>query len=965
MSYFYENYQNVSYPIQFEDSDGLRNAQLGAIHAITSHFTLSESKPALVVMPTGSGKTAVLILTAFTQRAKRVLVITPSKLVRGQIYEEFSKLITLKRLKVIPQKNPTPVTYEVKKYLNEQDYISELNKYDVIVSTPNSIYESIKESKSVDENLFDLILVDEAHHSSAKSWKAILEYFKKTKKVLFTATPFRRDKKEIRGELVYSYPLSKAFDDKIFGEVQFYPLQQTHKPKDIELAKKAEEIFNRDREEGYDHYLFVRTNSKNNAKELLNIYTHNTKLNLNIIDSSKTFRHIKSTIKKLGEHELDGIICVDMLGEGFDFPKLKIAAIHSPHKSLAATLQFIGRFVRTNASEIGTAKFIAIEDDELEIENHRLYSQDSIWKDKIVDMSEGRIRQESEVREVLKTFVELDKEKDEHCDLSIYNLNPYFHAKIYKVDDFIVSENIEIPNQEIVEHYYSEEINSIIIISKETLKPKWILNDDLVNIKYNLFLIFYEKKNGLLFINSSIKTIEFYDFIVNQFTSHKPIRISKYQLNKVLIDIDDTEFFNIGLANRMGSSGESYKILTGPSTQNVLHKSDGRLYSNGHIFGRGKSNDEYVTIGYSSGSKIWSNCYDQIPNFIKWCSELSNKMFSEKAVKTNSGFDYLPIGQTIDMFPSNVFFVTWNYSTFMSPPIVEITGSHNDTSSFQLLDFEIEVIKNGTKNSNSVDLLLKNEIYSIPITYSFDEHFELITVSEFGFKLIVNSHEVDLDSYLNENPLQFYLTENFQMIMNNELHSPPEGELIPFDEENILPFDWENYGTDVMTEFGTDNSIHTTLKNYFLSQDLNIIIYDHGSGEIADFITIESEDIVKVKLYHVKASHGEIATSNRVGEVYEVAGQSVKSLLWLNNKSSFFKHIKRRTVDSEEKYLKGELDSLETILDSNKRIEFEIIVVQPGISKSKLTRKIGEILAASEIYILEGGNKKFTVWGSK
>ena len=49
-----------------------------------------------------------------------------------------------------------------------------------------------------------------------------------------------------------------------------------------------------------------------------------------------------------------------MLGEGFDFPNLKIAAIHSPHKSLVSTLQFIGRFARTNAENIGTAKFIAM-----------------------------------------------------------------------------------------------------------------------------------------------------------------------------------------------------------------------------------------------------------------------------------------------------------------------------------------------------------------------------------------------------------------------------------------------------------------------------------------------------------------------------------------------------------------------------------------------------------------------------
>ena len=53
---------------------------------------------------------------------------------------------------------------------------------------------------------------------------------------------------------------------------------------------------------------------------------------------------VKHILKLLHSGELDGIVCVDMLGEGYDFPNLKVAAIHVPHKSLVSTLQFIGRF---------------------------------------------------------------------------------------------------------------------------------------------------------------------------------------------------------------------------------------------------------------------------------------------------------------------------------------------------------------------------------------------------------------------------------------------------------------------------------------------------------------------------------------------------------------------------------------------------------------------------------------------
>lgn len=91
-NYFKIHYNAVKYPIDSEKSRGLRNAQLGAIHAISSFFTLNKKEAAIVIMPTGSGKTAVLMLTPYLIRKQRVLVVTPSKMVRGQIAEDFSEL---------------------------------------------------------------------------------------------------------------------------------------------------------------------------------------------------------------------------------------------------------------------------------------------------------------------------------------------------------------------------------------------------------------------------------------------------------------------------------------------------------------------------------------------------------------------------------------------------------------------------------------------------------------------------------------------------------------------------------------------------------------------------------------------------------------------------------------------------------------------------------------------------------
>ena len=85
--------------------------------------------------------------------------------------------------------------------------------------------------------------------------------------LLVTATPFRLDKKEIKGKTVYNYPLSRAYKDGVFGEIMFNPIEEGTE-KDKRIALEAERILLNDRESGYDHFLMVRTDTKDKAKEL-------------------------------------------------------------------------------------------------------------------------------------------------------------------------------------------------------------------------------------------------------------------------------------------------------------------------------------------------------------------------------------------------------------------------------------------------------------------------------------------------------------------------------------------------------------------------------------------------------------------------------------------------------------------------------------------------------------------------
>ena len=88
------------------------------------------------------------------------------------------------------------------------------------------------------------------------------------------------------------------------------------------------------------------------------------------------------------------VVCVDMLGEGFDLPTLKVAAFHDVRKSLAVTLQLAGRFTRAR-TDLGEATFIAnLADVDVREELQKLYMQDADWnillRQSSEDMIEGR-----------------------------------------------------------------------------------------------------------------------------------------------------------------------------------------------------------------------------------------------------------------------------------------------------------------------------------------------------------------------------------------------------------------------------------------------------------------------------------------------------------------------------------------------------------------------------------------------
>ena len=131
----------------------------------------------LCVQPTGAGKTVEILafVRATTLRwGWRTLVIEPTK---GLVKQ------TKKRADVfIPEIKSGMIV----------DGICEMAGVDLVISTAASLHK--KRLAKINPATFDLIIIDEAHHGSADSYKSILEHFAPaTLMIGFTATYIRGD----------------------------------------------------------------------------------------------------------------------------------------------------------------------------------------------------------------------------------------------------------------------------------------------------------------------------------------------------------------------------------------------------------------------------------------------------------------------------------------------------------------------------------------------------------------------------------------------------------------------------------------------------------------------------------------------------------------------------------------------------------------------------------------------------
>lgn len=961
MSPFQALYDGLRYPISGgEDAPGFRPAQVAALQAVCGHLFQHPAVPAIVTMPTGSGKTLILTTLPIALRATRVLVLTPSRLVREQIHDEFCTLRDLKAMSAIPSLTAPLKVHATRKTVRADTDWDDIGNFDVTVATVPAI--SGQDMPLPPKGLFDLVLVDEAHHAPAATWKRILTHLNDSKQVLFTATPFRRDEKMVPGRMVFTYALEQANADRIFGGIRYEPvLVRDGQNVDVEIARAAERRFRADTANGLHHLVMVRMDSKRRGKDLFRLYQSETKLRLAYATGDTSLKQVRTIVEQLRKRELDGLVCVNMFGEGFNLPNLKIAAIHSPHKSLAVTLQFVGRFARTTANNIAGATFLA-EPTTSSRDLDQLYSEGAAWQKIIANLSASRIADESRARAALDTFVA--QQAPDLADFSLAQLRPYFHVKVYRAETVSFEVDGAFPKPaEVKFAFMSDDLRSAVYITQEEVRARWTSDPRFNRIGWDLYVLFYHTDSQLLFICASDRSVESYERLSRIYSGGEARVVSAAQVNRALKGIEGARFFHVGMRkrSRLGLV-ESYRTLAGPRADHAIQHSDRRMYDRGHCFGKGKSGDEEVTLGVSSSGKIWSHRSRQIPYLIDWCTRIAINLSDTKSGPTGSPLDGLNVGSELQTLPAGIIGALWSPEIFETPRTVvdptsgEILGT--------LLDFDIAIL---ASIEGSVNFVVSRDSYRWTGTFSFEQDHWIEADDGAPLSVEVKGKFVPLEVYLSDDPPVFF-TERFEAIEGLNLYAPPE-DAPKIDPAQLSAIDWSAANINIQKEKPQgpkQDSIFEWLTRHLIATAPQFVFCDDAAGEVADFIALQWEAGAPVlELYHCKKSSEPFA-GLRVADLYEVAFQAAKCAAWAQQ-TRLLDRIIARHQKRPARLIKGSLEDLKSAfsVENRQRLHFRPIIVQPGLSVSGATDgPVGEVLAAANLYVVESGLERLRIYGS-
>ena len=936
---------------------GYRSAQLGAIYAIKSHWTISSS-PATIVMPTGTGKTEVMISTVVSEHLAKTCIVVPSNLLRKQTLSRFCTLAKLREIGSINDTFENPIVGCLVSSPKDISELRELVEKSNIIITTISLLNS---NHFKDEFMLLLasscntLIIDEAHHVPSNSWRQVKEAFKSVKCLQFTATPFRNDGKKIDGDIIYNFPLSLAQERGYFKLINFYPVCEFDKENsDFSVAEKAVELLEADIAKGFQHLLLVRASTQSRAKYLaMNIYQkHYSRHFPVLIISNNSSTANQKALQSVNDGVSKIIVCVDMFSEGIDIAQLKICAIHDKYKSLPITMQFIGRFARTQAN-LGEASVIAnIVDDEIKESLEELYSQDADWNRILKDTSDERIGREVELQKLARGFT--GKE-----NIPLNQIRPKVSMFMYttKETNWHWRRWGKVFKEEHSNYTVNEAEKILIVTELQTSNVDWTTCRDITDENWNLHILYWNESKKVFFINTTEKGVA--DRLAEAvFDSCK--RISGEDVFRCLYGINRLMLSTVGLKTAVSNHHIRYRMFAGVDVAEGISGATTGTSIKSNLFGIGYENGNSMSIGCSYKGTIWARWVETIDYWKNWCDEQAIKILNS-TIDTTTVLKGALIPEEILKRPAVVPY------RIDFPPEIDDDWKGSiilKTALYESTSFLMDIGLSTYDETSALDFYIGNENFSVEFTLDFTEKSYAITHKS-GAVISIRfnrGREVLLKDFLNDYPPTIWFVDG-SSLEGNLLVKLKTARAATFPANRIMQWNWTDINIKKESQ-GTEKAVDSI--QYKLISELKasgkycLIFDDDDSGEIADVIAIQEDSVNKkllFELYHCKFS-SESKAGARIGDLYEVCGQTEKCIKWAKDSKLMFERLMKRESDrlhngKTTRYEIGDNKLLFTLKNKLKVYStvYNVFIVQPGVDGNQITPSMHQVLCSAEAYL--------------
>ncbi len=326
----------------------LRDYQIEGVEEIIKTF--ENSRSILFQMPTGTGKTTlfcelVRIFTTEKFPLKKVLIVTHRKELVEQVFERLS------------------TDFGISSGIIAASYMG-ISSSQVQVASIQTLVRRQEHHKDI----FSLVIIDEAHHALANTYKKLWELYPGSKILGVTATPVRTNGagfQDLFDKLITSNSIKWFIEHKYLSDVRYYA---THSPDlsnikikagdydETELSEVMEDgAVMADLVESYKEFalnkkIIVFAVNRSHSNKIVEKFNSSGFI-AKSIDTNTPSDERKRIIEDFRKNKFKILCNVNIFTEGFDCPDVDAVQLARPTKSLTLFIQQIGRCMRPHTNK--------------------------------------------------------------------------------------------------------------------------------------------------------------------------------------------------------------------------------------------------------------------------------------------------------------------------------------------------------------------------------------------------------------------------------------------------------------------------------------------------------------------------------------------------------------------------------------------------------------------------------------